>query len=328
MNEVLISVEDLKKYFPLQRKTAVRAVDGLSFNVKKGETLGLVGESGCGKTTTGRLLLRLLFPTSGRIYFEGKELSSLRNHEMRKLRQKMQIVFQDPYSSLNPRMTIGSILSFPMRVHNLHRGNRQKRVSDLLQLVGMSALDANRYPHEFSGGQLQRIGIARALAVDPTFIVTDEPVSALDVSIQSQILNLLKELQTYLNLTYLFISHDLSVVEFISDRIAVLYLGKMVELAPAKQLYQNAHHPYTRSLIAAIPLPDPERERKKRTSKMEGEVPSPIAPPTGCRFHPRCSEKMDVCTKQEPALFHVEPEHYVTCHLYSNSAPISSSGDA
>lgn len=321
MAETLIEIKDLKKYFTLSKKMVVRAVDGVSFTVKKGETFGLVGESGCGKTTTGRLLLRLLPATSGEIYFEGRELASVPRSELRKLRRKMQIVFQDPYSSLNPRMTVGGILSFPMKVHNLYKRQRRKRVAELLELVGMSATDANRYPHEFSGGQLQRIGIARALAVDPDFILADEPVSALDVSIQSQILNLFKDLQERLHLTYVFIAHDLSVVEFISDHIGVLYVGKIVEFAPADQVYRNPCHPYTKSLIAAIPLPDPEREREKNTFRLEGEVPSPINPPAGCRFHTRCKEKRDICVREEPPYFQIADKHYVACHLYANSVP-------
>jgi oligopeptide/dipeptide ABC transporter ATP-binding protein len=317
MAENLLEVKDAKKHFPLSRKTVVKAVDGVSFEVRRGETLGLVGESGCGKTTIGRIILHLLPPTSGKVYFEGKDLSSLPHAELRKTRRKMQIVFQDPYSSLNPRMTIGSILSFPMKVHNLYAKGRQRRTGELLEMVGLRGSDANRYPHEFSGGQLQRIGIARSLAVDPIFVVADEPVSSLDVSIQSQILNLFKELQEKLQLTYLFISHDLSVVEFISERIAVLYLGRIVELAPANQLYQKPYHPYTRSLISAIPLHDPLKERQKKRFRLEGEVPSPINPPSGCPFHPRCAEKMDVCSRTAPRQVPIAGDHLVACHLYS-----------
>lgn len=316
VTEDLIQAIHLKKYFALSKNAIVKAVDDLTFSVKRGETFGLVGESGCGKTTTGRLLLRLIEPTDGEIHFDGNELASLPKAELRKLRRKMQLVFQDPYSSLNPRMTIGSMISFPMKVHGLHAGKRQKRVKELLEMVGMRGSDANRYPHEFSGGQLQRIGIARTLAVDPLFLVADEPVSALDVSIQSQILNLFKDLQKQLGLTYIFIAHDLSVVEFISDRIAVLYLGKIVELAPAGKLYENPLHPYTRSLISAIPLPDPVRERQKEEFAMlKGEVPSPINPPSGCRFHPRCPERQNLCTNEGPILKEMGNDHFVSCHL-------------
>jgi oligopeptide transport system ATP-binding protein len=312
--EILLEAKDLKKYFPISRRAVVKAVENVSFSIRRGETLGLVGESGCGKTTTGRLLLHLLPPTSGEVYFKGEALSSLQGSQRRKLRREMQIVFQDPYSSLNPRMTIGSILSFPMRVHKLYQGQRRERVTELLKLVGMSGSDANRYPHEFSGGQLQRIGIARALAVDPIFIVADEPVSALDVSIQSQILNLFKELKEQLKLTYVFIAHDLSVVEFISDRIAVLYLGKIVELAPADQINRNALHPYTKSLVSAIPLPDPERERRKEKFKLEGDVPSPINPPLGCSFNTRCQWAVEKCRSEPaPELEEFEHGHWVRC---------------
>lgn len=318
MTETLIEAKDLTKYFFLSRKTVVKAVDGLTFSINRGETFGCVGESGCGKTTTGRLLLRLIQPTSGVIHYNRRNVLSLSSGEMRKLRREMQIVFQDPYSSLNPRMTIGSILSFPMGIHNLYQGKRHDRVRELLEMVGMRGSDANRYPHEFSGGQLQRIGIARALAVDPAFIVADEPVSSLDVSVQSQILNLFKELQNRLGLTYIFISHDLSVVQFISHRIAVLYLGKILEQAPADQLYSNPHHPYTESLIEAIPLPDPGREKKKEGRPiLKGEVPSPINPPSGCRFHPRCSRKMEICALEEPPFFEVGKDHTVACHLFA-----------
>ena len=321
-DEILLDVIDLKKYFPISRRTVVKAVDGVSFSVRRGETLGVVGESGCGKTTTGRLLLNLIPPTSGKVYFDGQEICSLPAFELRKLRCKMQIVFQDPYSSLNPRMTIGSILSFPMRVHNLYQGRRHKRVDELLELVGMSPSDVNRYPHEFSGGQLQRIGIARALAVDPVFIVADEPVSSLDVSIQSQILNLFKDLKEKLTLTYVFIAHDLSAVEFISDRIAVLYLGKIVEFAPSGQLYKRAYHPYTKSLISAIPVPDPEIEKKKGKFKLEGEVPSPINPPLGCSFNTRCPWSIEkCCSEPPPKLEEFQDEYWVRCWRVHEISP-------
>ena len=319
MNDALVTVRNLRKYFPISNKAVVKAVDDISFCIRRGETLGLVGESGCGKTTTGRMLLRLIEPTSGEISFEGKELLAQSKTQLRALKKKMALVFQDPCASLNPRMTIGRILTFPMEVHDLYEGKREKRVSELLDMVGMRISDANRYPHEFSGGQLQRIGIARALAVDPIFIVADEPVSALDVSIQSQVLNLFKDLQEQLHLTYLFIAHDLSVVEFISDRIAVLYLGKIVEIAHAQKLYRCPLHYYTKSLINAIPLPDPEIENgKPEHILLEGEVPSPINPPTGCRFHPRCSERVEECSVQEPPLVQVADDHFVACHRVSS----------
>ena len=319
MNDALVTVRNLRKYFPISNKAVVKAVDDISFCIRRGETLGLVGESGCGKTTTGRMLLRLIEPTSGEVSFEGKELLAQSKTQLRALKKKMALVFQDPCASLNPRMTIGRILTFPMEVHDLYEGKREKRVSELLEMVGMRISDANRYPHEFSGGQLQRIGIARALAVDPIFIVADEPVSALDVSIQSQVLNLFKDLQEQLHLTYLFIAHDLSVVEFISDRIAVLYLGKIVEIAHAQKLYRCPLHYYTKSLINAIPLPDPEIENgKPEHILLDGEVPSPINPPTGCRFHPRCSERIEECSVQEPPLVQVADDHFVACHRVSS----------
>ena len=317
MSDILVEVKELKKHFLLSRDVIVKAIDGVSFAIRKGESLGIVGESGCGKTTLGRMILKLLPSTSGKIYFDGKDLDSLTRSELRRIRRRMQIVFQDPYSSLNPRMSVGSILSFPMKVHKLHPNQRQQRIAELLETVGLQPSDVNRYPHEFSGGQLQRIGIARALAVEPTFIVADEPVSALDVSIQSQILNLLKDLQERLLLTYFFISHDLTVVEFISDRIAVLYLGKVVELGPADQMYQKSYHPYTKNLISAVPLKDPNKERQKNRIRLTGEVPTPINPPPGCSFHTRCTERTDMCRESAPALAPVDEDHYVACHLYS-----------
>ncbi len=281
--QTLIEVKSLCKYFPVSRGRLLKAVDGVSFQVQKSKVLGLVGESGCGKTTIGRLLLSLLRPTSGEVVFDDVNLHALSKPEMRKMRRRMQIVFQDPYASLNPRMTIGSIIMFPMKVQGLYEGSREERAVSLLERVGMRALDMNRYPHEFSGGQLQRIGIARTLAVDPEFIVADEPVSALDVSIQSQVLNLFKELQEEFHLTCLFIAHDLSVVEFISDYLAVLYLGKIVELAPSEVLYQSHQHPYTKSLLSAIPLPDPRVQQSRPPFSLTGETTSPINPPPRCR---------------------------------------------
>jgi oligopeptide/dipeptide ABC transporter ATP-binding protein len=315
MNHNLIEVKALCKYFPLSRKRLLKAVDGVSFNIEKSKVLGLVGESGCGKTTIGRLLLNLLPLTSGEVVFDDQNLQALSKLEMRKMRRRMQIVFQDPYASLNPRMTIGSILTFPMKVQNLNNGNREECAISLLERVGMRALDMNRYPHEFSGGQLQRIGIARALAVNPEFIVADEPVSALDVSIQSQVLNLFKELQEEFNLTCLFIAHDLSVVEFISDYIAVVYLGKIVEIASSDVLYKSHQHPYTKSLLSAIPLPDPKIQQNKPPFSLTGETTSPINPLPGCRFYSRCPAKMPKCKEEDPQLVEIEKDHQVSCFL-------------
>jgi oligopeptide transport system ATP-binding protein len=309
----LIEVMDLCKYFPVARRRILKAVDGVSFGIRKGEVLGLVGESGCGKTTIGRLLLNLLSPTSGEIVFDGVKLHELSKAEMRRMRRRMQIVFQDPYSSLNPRMTIGNILTFPMKVQGVYEGSRRDRAHYLLERVGLRASDMNRYPHEFSGGQLQRIGLARTLSVDPEFIVADEPVSALDVSIQSQVLNLFKELQEEFHLTCLFIAHDLSVVEFISDQIAVVYLGKIVEMAPSEVLYTSHRHPYTRSLLSAIPLPDPKIEASKPPFSLVGETTSPINPPPGCRFFSRCPSKKDICEKKNPELVEIAKNHNIAC---------------
>ncbi|MBW1695902.1 MAG: ATP-binding cassette domain-containing protein [Deltaproteobacteria bacterium] len=312
-NQTLIEAKSLCKYFPVSRGLLLKAVDDVSFKVQKSTVLGLVGESGCGKTTIGRLLLNLLRPTSGEVIFDNVNLPSLTKPEMRKMRRRMQIVFQDPYASLNPRMTIGSILTFPMKVQGVYEENRQERAVSLLERVGMRALDMNRYPHEFSGGQLQRIGIARTLAVDPEFIVADEPVSALDVSIQSQVLNLFKELQEEFNLTCLFIAHDLSVVEFISDFVAVIYLGKIVEIAPAEVLYKSHRHPYTKSLLSAIPLPDPKIQKNRPPFTLTGETTSPINPPPGCRFYARCPDRKTLCKEKSPQLTAIGKDHYVSC---------------
>jgi oligopeptide transport system ATP-binding protein len=309
----VVEVEDLCKYFPVSRGRVLKAVDGVNFTIRKGQVLGLVGESGCGKTTIGRLILNLLPLTSGEVIFSGVKLHELPKDEMRKMRRRMQIVFQDPYASLNPRMTVGNILTFPMKVQGLYEGKRKDRAIYLLERVGMRASDMNRYPHEFSGGQLQRIGIARALAVDPEFIVADEPVSALDVSIQSQVLNLFKELQEEFHLTCLFIAHDLSVVEFISDHIAVVYLGVIVEMAPSNVLYTSHRHPYTKSLLSAIPLPDPKIEQGKPPFSLTGETTSPIDPPPGCRFFSRCPSKKDICEKDTPELLEIAKDHYIAC---------------
>lgn len=321
-NSVIVEVRGLKKYFPVysglitQRVVGwVKAVDSVSFFIRRGETLGLVGESGCGKTTTGRCILQLDRPTEGAILFEGAELTAMSDVDLRPLRQRMQIVFQDPYSSLNPRMTIGQIISEPIVVHRITQngGERRDRVDELLQVVGLNPLMAGRYPHELSGGQRQRVGIARALALEPKFIVCDEPVSALDVSIQAQIINLLEELQERFGLTYLFIAHDLSVVRHISDRIAVMYLGKVVEIADRKELYENPAHPYTKALLSAIPIPDPAAEAKRERIVLKGEVPSSVSPPSGCVFHPRCPIAVEECSQAIPELREVKPNHWVAC---------------
>lgn len=333
-DDVLVSVRDLKMYFPItqgiifQRHVGdIKAVDGLSFDIKKGETLGLVGESGCGKSTTGRAILQLYRPTAGSVSFSGTELTTIKGEGLRRMRRHMQMIFQDPYASLNPRMTVGNIVGEPLEVHNILSGKaRRERVKELLDIVGLNPYFINRYPHEFSGGQRQRIGIARALAVQPDFIVCDEPISALDVSIQAQVINLLEDLQEEFNLTYLFIAHDLSVVRHISDRIAVMYLGKIVELTDRDTLYRNPLHPYTRALLSAVPIPDPvaEAEREKRRIILTGDVPSPANPPKGCNFCTRCYEKGKVWEEQqidtcevEPEFREVEPGHWVACHLYN-----------
>ena len=320
--ENLLEVKDLKMYFPvtsgiiLQKKIAdVKAVDGVTFNIKKGETLGLVGESGCGKTTTGRAILQLYKPTAGSIIFEGKDLTELSGSEMRAMRREIQVIFQDPYGSLNPRMTCGDIVGEPLTVHKLtdSKAEYRDRVAELLTVVGLNPYMADRYPHEFSGGQRQRIGIARALAVNPKFIVCDEPVSALDVSIQAQVINLLEELQEQFDLTYLFIAHDLSVVRHISDRVAVMYLGHIVELADRNELYENPLHPYTRALLSAVPIPDPIVEAGRERIILTGDVPSPMNPPAGCVFHTRCPVAIDDCQAEMPELREVSPGHWVSC---------------
>jgi len=315
-NEVLLKVENLKKYFPIVRGLfgrqvgAVKAVDGISFEVYKGETLGLVGESGCGKSTTGRVILQLYPVTSGKISFEGQELTELDSESMRRLRPKMQMIFQDPHSSLNPRMTVNSIISEPLIEHSVVRGRERKaRVDELLELVGLSPHYANRYPHEFSGGQRQRIGIARALALNPEFIICDEPIAALDVSIQAQVVNLLEDLQSELGLTYLFISHDLRMIRHIANRVAVMYLGKIMELADRDELYDNPLHPYTQALLSAVPSPDPDIEEKRERVILTGDVPSPANPPSGCPFHTRCPIAVELCRYDSPAWRELRPNH-------------------
>ena len=321
--DVLLEVRDLVKHFSVGggmfggRAGTVRAVDGVSFVLRRGETLGLVGESGCGKTTTGRCILQLERQTSGQVIFEGRELGALSEAELRPVRRRVQVIFQDPYASLNPRMTVGQILAEPLAVHGLvpDRAGRRARVRDLLTRVGLLPQHADRYPHQMSGGQRQRVGIARALAVEPTLIVCDEPVSALDVSIQAQIINLLEDLQAELALTYLFIAHDLAVVRHISDRVAVMYLGKIVEITDRRELYDNPVHPYTKALLAAVPIPDPVLEAKRTHSVLMGEVPSPLNPPPGCVFHPRCPIAVDRCRGEVPPLREVTPGHWAACLL-------------
>lgn len=319
-NGALIEVRNLKKYFFLRghffsKKAArVQAVDGVDMSIQRGETLGLVGESGCGKTTLGRLILRLLEPTEGQIFFEGEDILTYGREKMRGFRQKMQLIFQDPYSSLDPRNMIGSIIGEPLVVHKIgSRKEREERVFRLMESVGLRPEYINRYPHEFSGGQRQRIGIARALALNPKVIIADEPVSALDVSIQAQVLNLLRDLQQEFHLTYLFIAHDLSVVEHVSDRVAVMYLGRIVELANSQEIYRNPKHPYTQALLSANPLPNPTLERKRII--LEGDVPSPIHPPSGCNFHTRCRYRMDICSTEAPELKEIQQDHWLACYL-------------
>ncbi len=320
--DVLLEVKNLKKYFKIDKGfikkkiSYVQAVDDISFKIFRGETLGLVGESGCGKSTTGRTLIRLYEPTDGDIIFDGAEIGRMNESQLKPFRKRIQMIFQDPYASLNTRMTVGDIIGEPLDIHNLASGKeRQERIYELLERVGLSKMHASRYPHEFSGGQRQRIGIARALAVKPEFIICDEPISALDVSIQAQVVNMLEDLQKEFGLTYLFIAHDLSMVKHISDRIGVMYLGKMMELSDSGSLYEKPLHPYTQALLSAIPIPDPEKTRAKQRVILEGDVPSPINPPSGCRFRTRCIYAMDVCSEIVPELKEVNPGHFVACHL-------------
>lgn len=318
MNQTLLEVQNVKKYFPIpsklfsRKKEFVKAVDGVSFTVNKGETLSIVGESGCGKSTTGRMIMKLLDITEGKVIFEGQDITNMTDDQIRPLRKEFQMVFQDPYASLNPRLTIKEILEEPLIVHNFNKGNRNQRVTELLEVVGLNKYHADRYPHEFSGGQRQRIGIARALAVNPKLIIADEPVSALDVSIQSQVLNLMKDLQEEFGLTYVFIAHDLSVVEHISDRVGVMYLGRLVELATRDELFGKPLHPYTKALLSAVPIPDPTVKRERIILK--GDIPSPANPPSGCTFHTRCPFAQETCKIQVPEFRELESGHYVACH--------------
>ena len=320
--DVLLEVKNLKKHFVSkhgvfgQKTTRVQAVDGVSFKILRGETLGLVGESGCGKSTTGRTIIRLYDVTEGEVIYDGVDISKIKQKEMRHYRKRMQMIFQDPYASLNSRMTVGDIIGEPLDIHKLAQGEeRQRIIYDLLEKVGLNKEHANRYPHEFSGGQRQRIGIARALAVSPDFIICDEPISALDVSIQAQVVNMLQDLQKEMGLTYLFIAHDLSMVKHISDRIGVMYLGKMVELASSDELYDNPIHPYTQALLSAIPIPDPDVTKETQRIVLQGDVPSPINPPSGCRFRTRCQYAMEICKEQEPEFIEITPNHFSACHL-------------
>ncbi|MDN5351437.1 MAG: oligopeptide transport system ATP-binding protein [Clostridiales bacterium] len=328
--EVLLEVKNLKKYFYSKsgfiksNVQAIKAVDDVSFTIYKGETFGLVGESGCGKSTTGRTIIRLYDVTDGDVIFDGANLSQMTQSQIRPYRKRIQMIFQDPYASLNARMTVGDIIGESLDIHHLAKGKeRQEIIWNLLERVGLSKEHANRYPHEFSGGQRQRIGIARSLAVNPDFIICDEPISALDVSIQAQVVNMLQDLQKEMGLTYLFIAHDLSMVKHISDRIGVMYLGKLVEVASSDELYDNPKHPYTQALLSAIPIPDPDVAKNSHRIVLEGDVPSPMNPPSGCRFRTRCRYAMDICSKVEPVLVEIEPGHFSACHLNKNSEGVS-----
>nr|MBO2469832.1 oligopeptide ABC transporter ATP-binding protein OppF [Bacillota bacterium] len=316
--DIILEVRNLKKYFRVGRTGVLKAVDNVSFFIRRGETLGLVGESGCGKSTTGRTIIRLYDATDGEVLFKGKNVHKLKGAELKRFRREMQMIFQDPYASLNPRMTVADIIAEGLDIHGLASGKeRMERVYELLETVGLNKEHASRFPHEFSGGQRQRIGIARALAVEPDFIIADEPISALDVSIQAQVVNLMKRLQREKGLTYLFIAHDLSMVKYISDRVGVMYLGTLVELTESERLYENPLHPYTEALLSAIPIPDPRVERTRERIILQGDVPSPINPPSGCRFRTRCPKAKPVCAEMEPVWKEVEPGHWVACHLYA-----------
>jgi oligopeptide transport system ATP-binding protein len=314
----ILEVKNLKKYFDLGRGNTLKAVDNVSFTIKRGETFGLVGESGCGKSTTGRTIINLYKATEGQVLFNGQDVHKLQGRDLKQFNRKMQMIFQDPYASLNPRMTVGDIIGEGIDIHKLMTGKqRQERIYSLLDTVGLNAEHASRFPHEFSGGQRQRIGIARALAIEPEFIIADEPISALDVSIQAQVVNLMKQLQEERGLTYLFIAHDLAMVKHISDRIGVMYLGALVEVAEGNELYRKPMHPYTQALLSAIPIPDPEVERTRERIILEGDVPSPVNPPSGCRFRTRCPKAMPECAQISPELKEVEPNHFVACLLYN-----------
>jgi oligopeptide transport system ATP-binding protein len=326
-NKVLLRVDDLVMHFPIYRGVirrqvgAVRAVDGVSFDIRRGETMGLVGESGCGKSTTGRTILQLYKPTAGHVFYDGTDLTKLKREEMRWLRREMQMIFQDPYASLNPRMTVNEIVGEPLAVHGVARGREiMEHVEHLLEVVKLDPAFASRYPHEFSGGQRQRIGVARALALQPSLIICDEPISALDVSIQAQVINLLEDLQKEFNLTYLFIAHDLSMVRHISHRVAVMYLGVIVEIADRVDLYNNPLHPYTQALLSAVPIPDPVADAKRQRRVLEGDVPSPANPPSGCRFRTRCWLAEKICEEQRPAFREISPDHFVACHMVPDSS--------
>lgn len=319
--EKILEVKNLKKYFYAGRNQVIKAVDDVTFDVYKGETLGLVGESGCGKSTIGRTLIRLYEATSGSVIFKNKNVHQLKGQELKKFNREMQMIFQDPYASLNPRMTVGDIIAEGLDIHGLATGKaRRERVVELLKTVGLGEEHIDRFPHEFSGGQRQRIGIARALAVEPDFIIADEPISALDVSIQAQVVNLMKRLQREKGLTYLFIAHDLSMVKYISDRVGVMYLGQLVELTDSEELYEHSLHPYTEALLSAVPIPDPDKEKRRERIILKGDVPSPLNPPSGCRFRTRCPKAMDICAKVVPTWQEVRPQHWVACHLYEEGA--------
>lgn len=318
MAEAILQVKNLHKHFPIDRKQVVKSVDDISFEVRQGETFGLVGESGCGKSTTGRTIINLYDATKGEVLFEGKNVHKLKGKDQKKFRRDMQMIFQDPYASLNPRKTVMDIIAEGLDIHELADGKkREEKVIELLETVGLNKSHANRFPHEFSGGQRQRIGIARALAMEPKFIIADEPISALDVSVQAQVVNLMRKLQKEKGLTYLFIAHDLSMVKYISDRVGVMYLGKMVELADSDELYREPLHPYTKALLSTAPIPDPKAAHQRERIRVQGEIPSPLNPPSGCRFRTRCPMATEICAKVEPKWQEVDTNHWVACHLFN-----------